>query len=59
VSLTEKGRELVDAAVRDHLENEERLLGVLDPGERTQLAGLLRKLLLSAPFKELDPATTT
>jgi DNA-binding MarR family transcriptional regulator len=59
VSLTEKGRELVDSAVGDHLENEERLLGALDPEERKQLAGLLRKLLLSAPFKELDPATTT
>src|SRR5258705_10471855 len=56
VALTDRGLELVDAAVTDHLENEERLLGALDHGEREQLAGLLRKLLLSAPFKELDPA---
>jgi hypothetical protein len=56
VALTDRGRELVDAAVIDHLENEERLLGALDADEREQLAGLLRKLLLSTPFRELDPA---
>jgi DNA-binding MarR family transcriptional regulator len=56
VALTGRGRELVDAAVVDHLENEQRLLGALDAGEREQLAGLLRKLLLSPPFRELDPA---
>jgi DNA-binding MarR family transcriptional regulator len=58
VALSDRGRELVDAAVVDHLENEERLLGALDAGEREQLAGLLRKLLLSAPFQELDPAVS-
>jgi DNA-binding MarR family transcriptional regulator len=57
VALTERGRELVDAAVVDHLENEQRLLGVLDAKDREQLAGLLRKLLLSQPFGELDPTT--
>jgi DNA-binding MarR family transcriptional regulator len=56
VGLTDQGRELVDAAVIDHLENEQRLLSSLDAGEREQLEGLLRKLLLSAPFRELDPA---
>jgi DNA-binding MarR family transcriptional regulator len=56
VGLTGKGRELVDSAVADHLENEERLLGALDADEREQLAGLLRKLLLSEPFRALDPA---
>jgi DNA-binding MarR family transcriptional regulator len=56
VALTDRGRELVDAAVVDHLENEERLLGALDERERQQLSGLLRKLLSSAPFRELDPA---
>ena len=58
VALTDRGRELVDAAVVEHLANEERLLDVLDPGEREQLAGLLRKLLLSQPFQELDPAVS-
>ncbi|HLQ49789.1 MAG TPA: MarR family transcriptional regulator [Candidatus Dormibacteraeota bacterium] len=57
VGLTGKGRELVDSAVADHLENEQRLLGALDADEREQLAGLLRKLLLSEPFRALDPAT--
>ena len=56
VGLTDKGRELVDSAVADHLENEQRLLGALDAEEREQLAGLLRKLLLSEPFRALDPA---
>jgi DNA-binding MarR family transcriptional regulator len=56
VGLTRKGRELVDSAVADHLENEERLLSALDADEREKLAGLLRKLLLSEPFRALDPA---
>jgi len=58
VALTDRGRVLVDTAVVDHLANEQRLLGALDAGEREQLAGLLRKLLLSPPFRELDPAMT-
>jgi DNA-binding MarR family transcriptional regulator len=56
VALTDRGLALVDAAVVDHLENEERLLGALTRDERDQLEGLLRKLLLSQPFRELDPA---
>jgi DNA-binding MarR family transcriptional regulator len=56
VALTDRGRELVDAAVEDHLANEQRLLEALDATEREQLAGLLRKLLVSPGFQELDPA---
>jgi DNA-binding MarR family transcriptional regulator len=56
VGLTGRGREVVDAALLDHLENEQRLLAALDAGEREQLAGLLRKLLVSPPIRELDPA---
>jgi DNA-binding MarR family transcriptional regulator len=56
VALTDRGLELVDAAVVDHLANEERLLAALDADEREQLARLLRKLLMSEPFRELDPA---
>jgi DNA-binding MarR family transcriptional regulator len=56
VGLTDRGHEVVDAAMLDHLENEQRLLGALAGSEREQLAGLLRKLLLSPPFRELDPA---
>ena len=58
VSLTDRGREVTDAALLDHLANEQRLLGALSAGERSQLAGLLRKLLLSPPFQELDPAAS-
>ena len=46
IRLTEAGRALVDEVVVDHWANEDRLLAALDPAERTQLAGLLRKLLL-------------
>jgi len=56
VELTAKGRRLVDAAVVDHLANEERLLAALGPSERRRLAELLRKLLRSEPFRALDPA---
>jgi DNA-binding MarR family transcriptional regulator len=56
VALTDQGREMVDTAVVSHLDNEQRLLGALDAGEREHLATLLRKLLTSPAFKELDPA---
>ena len=56
VALTPKGLDLVDAAVVEHLENEEQLLEALDPAERERLADLLRKLLVSEPFRALDPA---
>ncbi|MEA2518297.1 MAG: hypothetical protein QOF49_377 [Chloroflexota bacterium] len=57
VALTDRGRDVVDAAVAEHVDNENRLLEALDAGEREQLAGLLRKLLLSQAFRELDPAS--
>ena len=56
VALTTRGRELVDEAVVAHVANEERLLSGLSGPERTDLADLLRKLLLSEPFRALDPA---
>jgi DNA-binding MarR family transcriptional regulator len=56
VALSERGHTIVDAAAVDHLAGEQRLLSGLDADEREQLAGLLRKLLLSRPFRELDPA---
>jgi DNA-binding MarR family transcriptional regulator len=46
VVLTERGRRVIDDAVRDHLENERRMLSVLSPEERRVLPALLRKLLL-------------
>jgi DNA-binding MarR family transcriptional regulator len=45
VELTEQGRGAVDGAVAEHVANEQRLLGALDPGEVTELDRLLRKLL--------------
>jgi DNA-binding MarR family transcriptional regulator len=56
VALTDKGRELADRAVVDHLANEEDLLGALSAAERGELSDLLRKLLGSRPFQDLDPA---
>jgi DNA-binding MarR family transcriptional regulator len=46
IQLTAKGRRLTDELVVRHWDNEDRLLAALDAGEREQLAGLLRKLLL-------------
>ena len=47
VTLTREGAARFDAAAPAHLANEDRLLAALDAGERTHLATLLRKLLLS------------
>lgn len=46
VVLTARGRKVIDEAVRDHLENERRMLDVLSPAERQVLPGLLRGLLV-------------
>lgn len=46
ITLTDAGRELVDTALADHVANESDLLAGLTPKEQTQLAGLLRKLLV-------------
>jgi len=47
IELTPAGLERVNRALDVHLENEHRLLSGLSPAERDQLAGLLRRLLLS------------
>ncbi|WP_432585290.1 MarR family transcriptional regulator [Streptomyces sp. HD1123-B1] len=46
ITLTDEGLRLVDTVVATHIANEERLLAPLTGRERTQLAGLLRKLLV-------------
>jgi len=46
IELTPQGRALVDDMAARHWANEDRLLAPLGPRERTQLAGLLRTLLL-------------
>lgn len=47
ITLTEEGLRLVDDVVAHHVELEARLLGALAPDEQDQLAGLLRRLLVS------------
>jgi DNA-binding MarR family transcriptional regulator len=45
VELTAEGRRAVDAAVAEHVANEQRLLEPLTPAERVELDRLLRVLL--------------
>lgn len=53
VRLTPAGRERVEGALADLLAFERRVLAVIGPRERDELAGLLRRLL--APFEEQQP----
>ncbi len=46
VRLTPAGRLTVDAAFRELLDREHALLRELDPGDRSALAGLLRRLVI-------------
>ena len=55
VTLTDKGLRLFDQVGPSHLHNEDVLLSALSAAERTQLADLLRKLLVSF---EHDRATS-
>jgi DNA-binding MarR family transcriptional regulator len=45
VQLSSAGEALINRAVEAHLENERRILAVLDPEQRAQLEALLRQLL--------------
>ena len=47
VTLTARGVELFDRVAPGHLDSEDVLLSALEPHERDQLAGLLRKLLVA------------
>jgi DNA-binding MarR family transcriptional regulator len=49
ITLTDAGRELIDAATEAHLANERSLLGTLTEAEQRRLADLLRKLRLGLP----------
>jgi DNA-binding MarR family transcriptional regulator len=53
VTLSERGKAVVDAAFTDLLEREQALLSRLDPGQRQVLADLLRVMLV--PFDEAGP----
>jgi DNA-binding MarR family transcriptional regulator len=46
VRLTPEGRDIVDAAMADLIEQEKSLLRELSPADRTQLAALLRRMLV-------------
>jgi DNA-binding MarR family transcriptional regulator len=45
VRLTQKGKAAIDAAIEDHVSNENRLLHALTPAERRELDRSLRRLL--------------
>ena len=45
VGLTERGREVIDAAFTDHMANERRLLDALDPADVAAVEGVLRRWL--------------
>ena len=54
VRLTPRGRRLVDEVVGDHMATERAALSALGEGERAQLAGLLRTLLVALGDGEDD-----
>jgi DNA-binding MarR family transcriptional regulator len=49
ITLTDRGRELIDRLTEAHLENERRILAALGEADQRQLAGLLRELQLGLP----------
>ncbi|WP_436773293.1 MarR family winged helix-turn-helix transcriptional regulator [Yinghuangia sp. YIM S09857] len=53
IRLTPAGKELIDGIVMGHVANEARMVDVLTDEERTQLDGILRKLLIA---KEGSPS---
>ena len=53
--LTRRGKNVIDRAVETHLDNEERLLGVLTAGERRTLDRVLKSLLIELERAERRP----
>ena len=49
ISLTDRGRALIDTLTEAHLANERRILGALGEADQRQLADLLRSLWLGLP----------
>jgi len=47
IALTERGRELIDAAFTDHMANEQRLVGLLPEADRDTLARILKQWLVA------------
>jgi DNA-binding MarR family transcriptional regulator len=58
ITLTPRGRSLIDQAAGQHMANERRILSGLTRAEQRQLADHLRKLLCTLPPEddELPPA---
>jgi DNA-binding MarR family transcriptional regulator len=54
ITLTPKGRSLVDNASVKHMANEQRIISGLTEAEQRQLADLLRKLRITLPPLEED-----
>ena len=54
VVLTEKGKNIIDAAMTEHVQVEEMLISSLDKNERLELEKILKKLLTN-----LDPSKKT
>jgi DNA-binding MarR family transcriptional regulator len=49
ITLTTSGRELIDKATAQHMENEHRILSGLGAEDQRKLADMLRKLITSLP----------
>ncbi|GMA90428.1 hypothetical protein GCM10025869_09570 [Homoserinibacter gongjuensis] len=45
IGLTDRGRQLIDAAFTDHIANEHRLVGLLAASDRETLARILKQWL--------------
>jgi DNA-binding MarR family transcriptional regulator len=55
VRLTRRGKHVIDRAVETHLDNEERLLGVLTAAGRRTLDRVLKRLLIELERAERRP----
>jgi DNA-binding MarR family transcriptional regulator len=55
VRLTPAGRDVVDSAMADLIEQEKSLLSELGPAERRDLAALLRRMLAPLEARPTDP----
>ncbi|WP_019147548.1 MarR family winged helix-turn-helix transcriptional regulator [Timonella senegalensis] len=55
VTLTAKGKSVIDAAYTEHMENEARLLTDLDPADREALEGILGRWLAAVEAANEPP----
>jgi len=59
VGLTQAGREVIEAAVTDHVATQTRLVAALAPNERSQLDDLLRGFLAALPDAQGGDSAST